>query len=134
MAWTMSSATCGFVGDGPTAVTRAERGVRLSPLDTHTFWHEGILAQAHYVNGDYEQAVVWARRAAGRNDSIRFTTRTLIASLMALGRREEAAKAAQHLMKLHPEFRLSPYAKRCPFRNPVLDKWIAGLSSAGLPE
>jgi adenylate cyclase len=134
MAWTMSSATCGFVGDGPTAVTRAERGVRLSPLDTHTFWHEGILAQAHYVNGDYEQAVVWARRAAGRNDSIRFTTRTLIASLAALGRREEAAMAAQHLMKLQPEFRLGPYAKRCPFRNPVLDKWIAGLRSAGLSE
>jgi adenylate cyclase len=134
MAWTMSSATCGFIGDGQTAVRRAEQGVRLSPLDAHTFWHEGILAQAHYVNGDYEQAVVWARRAAGRNDSIRFTTRTLITSLAALGRREEAAKAAQHLMNLHPEFRLGPYAKRCPFRNPVLDKWIAGLRSAGLPE
>ena len=134
MAWTMSSATCGYIGDGPTAVRRAEQGVRLSPLDAHTFWHEGILAQAHYVNGDYEQAVVWARRAAGRNESIRFTTRTLIASLAALGRAEEAVKAAQHLMNLHPEFRLGPYARRCPFRNPGPENWIAGLRSAGLPE
>jgi len=45
MAWSMSSATCGFIGDGPTAVKRAEQGVRLRPLDALTFWHEGMLAR-----------------------------------------------------------------------------------------
>ncbi|SDR60742.1 TolB amino-terminal domain-containing protein [Rhizobiales bacterium GAS191] len=134
MAWTMSSATHGFVCDAVTAIKHGEQGVRLSPLDAHTFWHEGILAQAHYVAGDNEQALVWARRAVGRNESIRFTTRTLIASLAALGKTEEAAQAAQHLLRLQPDFRLGPYGKRCPFREPVLGKWLAGLRSAGLPE
>jgi adenylate cyclase len=134
MAWTMSAATCGFMGDGATAVQRAEQGVRLSPLDAHTFWHEGHLAQAHYVDGDYEQALAWARIALGRNDVIRFNIRTLIATLAALGQEEESVRAARHLLSVQPDFRLGSYAKRCPFQGPILDKWLAGLRSAGLPE
>jgi adenylate cyclase len=134
MAWTMSSATCGYIGDGEQAVRRAEQGVRLSPLDAHTFWHEGILAQAHYVAGNYEQALAWARSAVGRNRSIRFVTRTLIASLSALGETEEAAEAARHLMTLQPDFRLGVYQKRCPFQSPILEGWIGHLRAAGLPD
>lgn len=134
MAWSMSSATSGFIGDGPTAVKRAEQGVRLSPLDALTFWHEGLLAQAHYVNGDYEQAVNWAYSAIGRNGSIRFIYRTLIATLAALGRAQEAAAAARRLMQLQPEFRMSVYAKNCPFQGAILAQWLARLRSAGLPD
>ncbi len=133
MAWTMSSATCGYIGDGPTAVQRAEQGVRLAPLDARMFWHEGILANAHYVNGDYEKAVAWARSAIGRNDSIRFTIRTLAASLAAVGRIDEAAEAARHLLRVQPDFRLGLYSKHCPFQGAVLEKWIERLQLAGLP-
>jgi adenylate cyclase len=134
MAWTMSSATHGYVGDGPTAVKHAEQGVRLSPVDACTFWHEGILGQSHYVNGNHEQALAWTRSAIGRNESIRFTRRTLIATLSALGKNEEAAHEARHLLRLQPEFRLGQYAKRCPFQEPILATWIAHLRSAGLPD
>ena len=37
MAWTMASATSGFLGDGPLAVSQGEQGVRLSPLDARSF-------------------------------------------------------------------------------------------------
>lgn len=134
MAWTMSSATRGFVGDGPLAVAHAERGQRLAPADPYTFWHEGILAQAHYVNGDYEQAVTWARSAVAQNRSIRFTLRTLIASFVAQGRQPEAEVAARHLMQVQPDFRLGTYAQRCPFAEPILATWIGQLRAAGLPE
>ncbi len=134
LAWTMSSATHGYLGDGANAVKHGEQGVRLSPLDAHTFWHEGILAQAHYVNGDYEQALAWARSSVRRNPAIRFATRTLIASLAALGKATEASAAAAQLLRLQPEFRLGSYAKRCPFQGSILDNWIARLRSAGLPE
>jgi adenylate cyclase len=134
MAWTMSSATSGYRGDGATAVQQAELGVRLSPLDARIFWHEGILAQAHYVNGDYEKSLEWAHSALERNSSIRFNIRTLITSLMALGRVDEAAREVQHLLRVQPEFRLGPYAKRCPFQGAILESWIARLRSAGLPD
>lgn len=134
MAWTMSSAARGYIGDGPLAVQHGERGQRLAPADPYNFWHEGILAQAHYVNGDYDQALSWARSAVSRNRAIRFTLRTLAASSAALGRLEDARKAAAQLLQLHPNFSLGSYALRCPFAQPVLDRWIGHLRAAGLPD
>lgn len=134
MAWTMGSLTCGYLDDGVAAVERGERGVRLSPLDARIFWHEGALAQAHYVSGDYEQALIWARRAVGRNDAIRYNIRTLTATLAALGRRGEAADAAKQLLSIQPAFRLGAYVKRCPFQGSTLEHWIERLRWAGLPD
>lgn len=134
MAWTMSSLTRGFVGDGALAIQHAEQGVRLSPLDARLFWHEGGLAQAHYVHGNYEEALEWVRSAVGRNGSVRYNLRTLIATLAAVGREDEAAEAAQQLLRIQPEFRLGRYAKQCPFVRPIRDTWLARLRSAGLPE
>lgn len=134
MAWTMSSATRGFVGNGPLAVLHAEAGQRLAPADPYRFFHEGILAQAHYVSGDYEQGVGWARSAVAHNPSIRFTMRILVASLAAAGRLAEAASAANRLLLIQPDFRLASYATRCPFLPPVLGQWIEHLRKAGLPD
>src|SRR5260370_16843227 len=61
LAWTMSSATCGYLGQGAIAVLRAEHGLRLSPLDSHVFFHEHILSQAHYINGNCHQALACPR-------------------------------------------------------------------------
>src|SRR6266851_3807532 len=36
-AWTMRSATFGYLGHGATAIEHAEHGLRLSPLDAHVF-------------------------------------------------------------------------------------------------
>ncbi|WP_194459678.1 adenylate/guanylate cyclase domain-containing protein [Bradyrhizobium sp. CCBAU 53421] len=134
MAWTMASATSGFLGDGPAALHQGEQGVRLSPLDARSFWHEGLFGQAHYVNGDYEQALEWVRGALNRNGLIRFNHRLLIATLGALGRREEAAEAARRYLEIQPGFRISSYAPRCPFRGEALDTWLGHLRSAGLPD
>jgi TolB-like protein/class 3 adenylate cyclase/Tfp pilus assembly protein PilF len=134
MAWTMSSATRGFIGDGPVAVQHAEQGLRLSPLDARLFWHEGILAQAHYVNGAYEDAVTWGYSAVGRNSAIRFTHRTLVASLAALGRLDEASGVARRLLNVQPDFKLSTYIKICGFQGPLLTEWIERLRTGGLPD
>jgi adenylate cyclase len=134
MAWTMASATSGFLGDGPEAVRQGEQGVRLSPLDARSFWHEGLLGQAHYVNGDHEQALEWALSALNRNGLIRFNHRLLIATLDALGRGREAAEAARRFLQIQPDFHVSSYARRCPFRAAALEAWLGHLRSAGLPE
>jgi adenylate cyclase len=134
MAWTMASATSGFLGDGPAAVRQGEQGVRLSPLDARSFWHEGLLGQAHYVNDDYEQALEWVRSALNRNGLIRFNHRLLIVTLGALGRHEEAAQAARRFLQIQPDFHVSFYARRCPFRGGALETWLGHLRSAGLPD
>jgi adenylate cyclase len=133
-AWTMSSVARGYVGDGATAVERAEHGLRLSPLDAQVFWHEGQLAQAHYINGDYEAAVAWARRAAARKASLMFNLRVLAASLAAQGLELDSRRVAREILRLQPKFRLSTYARRCPFTGAILDAWIDRLRLAGLPD
>jgi len=134
-AWTMASVTSGYLGDGPAAVHEGEQGVRLSPLDTRSFWHEGLLGQAHYVNGDYEQALEWVQSALNRrNGVIGFTQRLLIVTLAALGQRTEAEQAARRFLLVQPNFRISSYAKRCPFQGTALEAWLGHLRSAGLPD
>ena len=133
-AWSLSSLTCGFLGDGETAVRRAEHGLRLSPLDGHVFWYESTLAQAHYVNGHYEAAAAWAYRANARNAVAMFNHRLLAASLSALGRMTEARQVASELLDQHPDFHLDAYKRRCPFSEPVLEAWIGRLRAAGLPD
>jgi len=130
----MSSCTRGYVGDGATAVHQAEQSVRLSPLDARLHLHEGVLAQARYINGDFEEALEWARSAVVRNETRRSNLRTLIATLVAAGQLEEARQAAGRLLSLEPRFRLGSYAERCPFSRGILEPWLDRLRAAGLPE
>jgi hypothetical protein len=58
---------CGYLGQGAIAVLRAEHGLRLSPLGPHVFFHEHVLSQAHYINGNYDEAIAWARKTAQHN-------------------------------------------------------------------
>ena len=134
LAYTMSCATCSYLGMGEMAVEHGRQGLRLSPVDAHRFWHEGVLAQAHYILGDHAEAVAFARKAAGRHAGVAFNLRILCASLVALERMDEARGAGQQLLRVLPSFRLGPYARRCPFRGAVLTTWLERLRLAGIPE
>ena len=134
VAWTMSSITCGYLSDSATAVERAELGLRLAPLDGYAYWHESALAQAHYLNGNYEAALAWARKSATQRPSAVFNLRLLAATLVALERIADARKAGADLLRIQPAFRLALYARRCPFKGSVLDAWLERLRMAGLPD
>jgi adenylate cyclase len=134
LAWSFASATSGYMGDGPAAVLRAERALRLSPRDPFAFRHESMLAQAHYINGNHEQAVEWAERALRSNARFSSNLRVLIAALVALGQNKRAAEHAKALIAAEPGFRLLSWAHRTPFRGALLDGVVARLREAGLPD
>jgi tetratricopeptide (TPR) repeat protein len=134
IAWTMSSVTRGYLGQGEEAVRHAQRGLLLSPLDAHIFWHEGQLAQALYINGQHNEAVSMSQRVAWRNGELMFNLRVLMASQIAAGQVDDAQRTAQRLLQTRPEFRLSDYAERCPFQGATLEVWLQRLREAGLPD
>jgi hypothetical protein len=70
----------------------------------------------------------------GRNGAVAFSLRTLIASLIALGKPGEATASAAQLLRVQPGFRLNVYRTRCPFQGEALATWIARLRAAGLPD
>jgi adenylate cyclase len=133
-ALAMSSVTCGFLGDGARAVIRAERALKLSPRDPFLFWYEHILSQAHYVNGNHEEAARWGLQAAERNGRLTSNLRTVAAALVAAGRIEEARWAARRQLEVEPHFRLGVFAARTPLEGRLRDEFVARLREAGLPD
>jgi TolB-like protein/class 3 adenylate cyclase len=134
IAWTFKGATLCFIGDGPSAVRCAETGLRLSPLDKHVFFAEHILAQAHYVSGSFDKAVVWARRAEKHNARLTSNLRTLISSLVAVGRMDEAREAAACHARIVPTFSVLTWAARTPMQGDIRKHRIERLLAAGMPE
>jgi hypothetical protein len=134
MAWTMSSATCGYLGEGQTAVLRAEHGLLLSPLDSHVFWHEHLLSQAHYINGNYDEAAAWGWRVAKHNDRFTSNFRILAASLVAMGKFDDARQIAQRHMIIDPKFGLQAWADRTPIQAATRDFLRQRLKAAGFPD
>jgi adenylate cyclase len=134
IAWIHKAATLCFAGDGPSAVRCAETGVRLSPFDQHAFFAEHILAQAHYVNRNFDQAISWGHRADMHNARNSSNLRTLISSLIAVNRTEEAREVASRHAAIVPGFRVSAWAARTPMQGDIKQQRINRLLAAGMPE
>jgi tetratricopeptide (TPR) repeat protein len=134
MAWTLSSTTAGWIGDGKRAVEHATRAMQLSPLDPFAFFTEHMLSQGHYVSGDYEQAIAWGRRAASKNGMLASNLRTLAAALVAHGDIEAARAIARRILATDPNFGLKKFAARSAMSPRILDFHIPRLRAAGLPD
>jgi adenylate cyclase len=133
-AWVFSSGTYGFIGDARSGIARAERAIRLSPLDQHAFFNLCLLAQSHYLNGTFDEAIRWSRKALNFNPRFGNATRLLAASQVAAGRLADAHQVALHHKQILPRFRVSDYARRCPFKQPQASIYVERLRTAGIPE
>jgi adenylate cyclase len=136
LAWALSSATLSYVGHSRRAVRHVEHALRLSPFDPALSLFHNILGIAHYTAGDHEKALRFLRLADDANTPFSANLRYLIGTLVALGRRDEAAAAAARLLRLEPDFRLSVFERtRLAFRRPDLRaEHMARLRAAGLPD
>jgi adenylate cyclase len=132
-AWMFSSATYGFIGDAKSGIERAERAIRLSPLDQQAFASFSRLAQNHYLNGTYEEAIRWSRKALSLNPRYGNAIRVAAASLVAVSRHDEASQMATHHRLILPKFTVSQYAPRCPFKAPQASLYVQQLEAAGIP-
>nr|WP_249150475.1 adenylate/guanylate cyclase domain-containing protein [Bradyrhizobium sp. JYMT SZCCT0180] len=134
MAWTLSSGVYGYLEEGQSAIKRAEQGLRLSPADTQAYFYLMFLGQAHYINGNYDEAVVWARKTATLNGRLSANLRVLAAAYIATGQSAEARTVTKTLLDVQPRFKLSAYSERCPFRAGLRERFIDHLRQAGLPD
>jgi tetratricopeptide (TPR) repeat protein len=134
MAWTLSSGVYSYTGEGKQAIERAEKGVRLSPVDTQSFFYWLFLALAHYVHGTYDEATIWGRKSMALNPRLCSNLRFLIGSFAALGKVEEAKYVAQTLLQVQPRFRVSTYAGWCPLGEDLKVVLLEQLRQAGIPE
>ena len=132
-AWTFSSGPYGFVGRTKAAVARAERAILLSPADPYAFFKLVLLGQNHYLDGAYEDAIRWSQKSLNLNPRFGNAARVLATSLVAVGRVEAARRVADHHRQILPGFRVSDYARRCPFEEPAASLYVDRLKGAGIP-
>ncbi len=89
----------------------------------------------HLYRGQYEEALIWARRALAENPNFNPTHWMLIAAYAHLGRMDEARRALSALQALAPTVSLATIARSS--RDPhqaAASAMIAGLRKAGMLE
>ena len=123
-----------FAGDYDTAIEHGQRALRLSPFDPLAYRSLISLAFAHLFTDRREAAAEYAERAIQANPGFDVPHTVLVASLVELGRLEEARQAAARLMASCPLFRIAR-RRRAGFRDTArFEAYLAALRRAGLPD
>jgi adenylate cyclase len=134
MAFGASALVRCFAGDYGTAIEHGRRSLRLSPFDPLGYRPLIALAYAHLFTGRHELAAEYAARAVQANPGFYVCHTLLVASLVELGRLEEARQAAGRLMAAFPMFRIAR-RRRVGFRDTArFEAYLTALGRAGLPD
>jgi TolB-like protein len=133
-AWIWSSAAHAWLGHGTEAVERAQRAIKLSPLDPHMYVFLAVAGTAHAAAGDYGEAIELARRSLRRNRMYLATHRLLVMALALSGRPDEARQAAAELLALEPELTVGRFRRRYPGNASAhVESFCSALAAAGVP-
>ena len=129
-----------FTGRANEAEAHIDQALRLSPRDMAAYaWLTEVGVAKNHL-GDYEQAVLWCRRAIEANRNYPEAHFHLAAALARLGRFDEARSAVAAGLALNPSFtvsraRINWTAMSDDPTHPVqLAPIFEGLHQAGLPE
>jgi TolB-like protein len=128
-----SALVLSFMGKVEAAIERARLAIRLSPFDKLNYLSYNALAIANFCTGRFEEAHDAARRSVQLNPGFYVCRLFQIASLVGLGRLDDARREAQTVLELDPLFAVSRFAVTVGFEPtvfiPLADAWKA----AGLP-
>jgi adenylate cyclase len=128
------SAILGWAGVAERAIEWAERGIRLSPFDPWRFAAYHALTLGHFHRGHYQEAADSAYKAVQANPGHSISRMLLAASLVKLGRMDEAKTAAAHVLELQPTFRYSKQFSGVNCAPALADSLGEALRETGLPE
>ncbi|WP_293855144.1 hypothetical protein [uncultured Alsobacter sp.] len=133
LSWLLNGALLAFQDKAGEAVTMAERGRRLSPIDPFGYFFDALGASVHMSAGHYEAAATLAQRSLAANGRHLSSMRTLIAAQHYLGRRDEARKTAALLMQRQPNFTIDGYRRAHPAADfEVGRRVITALAASGI--
>jgi adenylate cyclase len=127
---------CVFAGQPEQAITYFKKALRLSPFDTEMADMLLDTSIAHTMLGQHEQALDHAQRALLELPDWAVGHRQYITALHALGRREDAAAAAQRFRNACPSAArvLATTWRRLYRDHAYAEMRVCALREAGLPE
>jgi TolB-like protein/Flp pilus assembly protein TadD len=125
-------AMCGNTKAGRPLIMRAQR---LNPRDPRAWFAAGAMAICAVVDGNFEEAVLWAEKALTQNRRFAAALRVLIVALVKRGDLPRATQVARDLLKVEPDLTVSTFLSRIPFPlKPMAAIYSDALRAAGVPE
>jgi TolB-like protein len=117
------------------AIASLERVVELSPRDPYLYMVVGEMARAHFTAGRFEQAVELARSSIRMRPDVAIGHNVLAAALAELDRIPEARGALRDAIRLTPNYTVATAREQLSAIPPdLVERWVAALRKAGLPE
>ncbi len=117
------------IGRAEDGVAQSKLAMRINPH--HPDWYLWNLGLAQYFTGEYEEALASLKRMSNPANGSR---RTLAAVLVSLGHLEEARAVIAAFREQEPDFTVATMEKFAFKNRPYLERWIADLRTAGLPD
>ena len=130
----MGSPVLGWGGQAERAVEWAERALRLSPFDPWNWFPCHGLALGHFSLGHHRDAAAAARLAIQCNPRFSVSYMLLAASLVKLGRLEEAKSVATHVLALQSSYRFGKHFAGVDCAPALAASLSEALTAVGLPE
>jgi adenylate cyclase len=124
--------TLALAGRTDEATAHLEQAIRMSPHDPQNAIFNNALAVAHYLAGQYTEAVSFARKAIQQRDGIIAGHRIYVASLAQVGQVEEARTALQRLTELQPNISIAWCEQYTGYTPGPMTKFLEGMRKAGL--
>ena len=126
----LQGAVHNYAGRPAEGIDQARRAIRHTPLVPPVF--PAVLATAHYLLGQYEEAVEAARSTLDIAPDMLEAKVILAGALVAAGRAEEAGSVVQEIYRIRSDFTLESFAQTQPYKNAEpLDGLLADLRTAG---
>jgi adenylate cyclase len=121
------------IGEHQQAIELFSTAVQRGNSDPRYKW-AALNAFAHYLLGQYDASLSWAREALYMNPNHLQVLAVRTAALAQLGRSEEAAKATEVLLKSFPTLTVARHLKNFRWKDPAdITHYRDGLLKAGVP-
>lgn len=121
------------IGEHREAIELFSTAVQHGNSDPRYKW-SALLAFSHYLLGQYDASLSWAREALYSNPNHLQMLAVRAAALAQLGRTEEAAKAAEVLLRSYPGLTVERHLRNFRWKKPAdIAHYREGLSRAGIP-
>ena len=132
-AWHRSGWIEGYLCEPEESMHAFSHAIELSPFDPMNFNCYFGMAQAHFIDENYEEALVWMEKALAERSGATFIHRLRAACHAHLGNRGEASKSIRILREDNADITASEIGNIVPFqKKQVTDRLVHGLAAAGM--
>lgn len=121
-------------GEHARALEMFSAAMRLSPNSPDMYHWAAMSAFSHFLLGNHDGAVSWARKALYGNAGHLQVLGVRAAALAELGRSDESAKAAAEFMAHAPGLTVERHVRNFRWKNPAdVARYRDALTTAGIP-